>query len=114
MIKSEEGYRSCGKERHKRFCFENCSKIQAKKVILFGSFAYGKPVKGSDVDILVIMDTSLRSVEQAIEIRKTVGTFFPLDLIVRTPKQIEDRLSKGDFFIREILDKGEILYEVPD
>lgn len=88
--------------------------FRPKKVILFGSYAYGRPEEASDVDILVIMPTPLRSVEQAIEIRRTVRSSFPLDLIVRTPEQIEERLSLGDFFIKEVLVKGRVLYEAAD
>jgi predicted nucleotidyltransferase len=85
-----------------------------QKVILFGSYAYGQPEGASDVDILVIMDTSLRPVEQAIEIRKAVKSPFPLDLLVRTPEQIEERLSLGDFFIKEMLTRGKVIYEATD
>ena len=89
-------------------------RFRPKKVIIFGSFAYGKPIEGSDVDILVIMDTSLRSVEQALELRKAIKAPFPMDLIVRTPKQIEERLALGDFFVKEVLTKGKLLYETSD
>lgn len=88
--------------------------FKPQKVILFGSYAYGRPKEASDVDILVIMHTPMRSIEQAIEIRKTVKASFPMDLIVRTPKQIEERLSLGDFFVKEVLAKGRVIYEASD
>ncbi len=96
------------------FVLKIVQRFKPQKVILFGSFAYGKPSEGSDVDILVIMNTSLRPVEQAIKIRRIVRAPFPLDLIVRTPKQIEERLSMGDFFIKEVLKKGWVIYEASD
>jgi predicted nucleotidyltransferase len=88
--------------------------FKPQKVILFGSYAYGKPQEASDVDILVVMDTPLRSTEQAIQIRKTIRAPFPLDLIVRTPQEIKNRLLMGDFFIKEIFSKGKVLYEASD
>lgn len=82
-----------------------------QKIILFGSWSYGEPRWDSDVDLLVIMDTKRRPVEQAIEIYRKVDVPFPLDLLVRTPKQVEERLQLGDMFIAEILSKGKVLYE---
>ena len=35
----------------------------------------------------------------------------PMDVIVRTPEEVEARLELGDFFIKEILDKGKVLYQ---
>jgi hypothetical protein len=35
----------------------------------------------------------------------------PIDVLVRTPEEIAKRLSMGDTFIREILEKGVVLYE---
>ncbi|MGH2586413.1 MAG: nucleotidyltransferase domain-containing protein [Dehalococcoidia bacterium] len=83
-------------------------------VILFGSYAYGEPTPDSDVDLLVTMETPLRPVDQAVEIRSKVSFPFPLDLIVRTPAQVAERVRIGDPFFREILDKGITLYEATD
>lgn len=101
-------------EQIEEFALRIVRAFRPKKVILFGSYAYGRPEEASDVDILVIMPTPLRSVEQAIEIRRTVKSSFPLDLIVRTPEQVEERVSLGDFFIKEVLTKGKVLYEATD
>ncbi len=81
-------------------------KFRPQKIILFGSYAYGKPEKGSDIDLLVIMDTDISVREQAFLIRKELESIVPVDIIVRTPKQIEERISLGDFFIKKILEKG--------
>jgi len=82
-----------------------------EKILLFGSYAYGKPTPDSDVDLLVSMKTSLRPVQQAAQIRNTIEFPFAVDLIVRTPEQIEQRLAMGDGFIREITTNGRVLYE---
>lgn len=86
-------------------------KFHPNKIILFGSYAYGIPTQDSDVDLLVIMNTKRRSVEQAVVVRQSVDFPFPVDLIVRTPEQIDERLHLGDFFIKEILTRGKVLYE---
>jgi predicted nucleotidyltransferase len=81
------------------------------KIWLFGSFAYGTPTPDSDVDLLIAMDTPLRNVQQAVEIRKAVTFPFPVDLLVRTPQQIAERLAVGDVFFQEVLTKGIVLHE---
>lgn len=81
------------------------------KIILFGSYAYGKPTEDSDVDMLVIMPFEGKGVRKATEILLATDPRFPIDLLVRTPEQIRTRLKLGDFFIREITEKGKVLYE---
>ena len=81
------------------------------KIILFGSYAYGKPTEDSDVDILVIMPFKGRNPEKATEIWMATKPKFPIDIMVRKPAEIKKRLKMGDFFLREITEKGEVLYE---
>ncbi len=86
--------------------------FQPEKIILFGSYAYGQPKPESDVDLLVVMDTSLRSRQQRLEISRVLSPRpFPLDIIVRTPKQLEERIAMGDLFLLEIVTGGKVLYE---
>jgi len=87
-------------------------KFQPERIILFGSYAYGRPRPESDVDLLVIMDTPLRSRQQRLEISRALSPRpFPLDIIVRTPEQMEERLALGDLFLQEITTRGKVLYE---
>lgn len=83
-------------------------------VILFGSYAYGQPTTDSDVDLLVTMETPLRAVDQAVTIRDAVDFPFPTDLLVRTPRQVEERLAMDDLFLKEVLSRGIVLYEAAD
>jgi predicted nucleotidyltransferase len=81
------------------------------KVILFGSYACGTPHRDSDVDLLVIMDSEDTMTRRMIEVkRKAKVAFLPMDILVYTPQEVEARLAMGDFFIREILDRGKVLY----
>jgi hypothetical protein len=50
-------------------------------------------------------------VNQAIRIHDALDSPFSLDLIVRTPRQIERGLKQDDWFLREIIEKGKTLYE---
>ena len=81
------------------------------RIILFGSYAYGRPGNDSDVDILVVLPFKGKPVRKAIEIRNKVNAGVPLDLIVRTPEQVADRIAQNDWFMREILERGHTLYE---
>jgi len=93
-----------------RFANEVAKRFQPDKIILFGSHAYGTPHVDSDVDILVVMPAR-NELGQAVQIRLAVDYSFPLDLLVRTPKNLAWRLADGDSFLKEILAKGEVLYE---
>jgi predicted nucleotidyltransferase len=82
-----------------------------KKVVLFGSYAYGVPSQDSDVDLLVVMDYEGGSALKSVEILNAVNPSFAIDLLVRTPEQVRQRIKLGDFFMKEIIDKGKVLYE---
>jgi uncharacterized protein len=88
--------------------------FQPRKIVLFGSYAYGRPTPDSDVDLLVIMPFDRKRGRKSLEIRQGIEANFPLDLIVRTPEFIAQRLKWGDCFTAEILAKGDVLYEGPD
>jgi uncharacterized protein len=82
-----------------------------QRIILFGSYAHGTPTDDSDVDLLVILPFKEKSTTKAIEIRGKIKPKIPVDLLVRTPQQIEERIAMNDWFIREIVEHGKTLYE---
>jgi predicted nucleotidyltransferase len=94
----------------RRFARRVAECFQPDKVILFGSHAYGTPHADSDVDILVIMPARNQH-DQAARIRWRVPAPFPMDLLVRTPKNLSWRLAEGDSFHAEIMTRGKVLYE---
>jgi len=83
----------------------------AERVILFGAYARGNANPDSDVDILVIGPFEGRGVDRSVEIRMQLRPAFPLDLLVRTPEKVRERIEMGDMFMREILEQGRVLYE---
>lgn len=85
--------------------------FQPEKIILFGSWAYGKPDMSSDIDLLVVMPFEGLGAHKALEIIREVRPQLPVDLIVKTPEDICQRLALNDFFLKEIMEKGKVLYE---
>lgn len=83
------------------------------KIILFGSYAYGVPDKDSDIDLLIIKDTQDRPIDRRVAVARIVSDpkrLIPFQPIVLTPVEVQERLEVGDQFVREILEKGEVLY----
>src|SRR5713101_3042831 len=97
----------------RRYARAIADRFQPERIILFGSFAYGKLNADSDVDLLVIMPARNQR-SQSYKIRLALSAPFPLDLLVRTPETMRWRVEEGDSFLREIVAKGKILYEKAD
>jgi predicted nucleotidyltransferase len=85
--------------------------FQPDQIILFGSYAYGTPRADSDVDLLVVMPFEGHPAYKAIEILERVDPPFAVDLLVRTPEELQRRLALNDFFLHDIVTKGRLLYE---
>jgi len=90
---------------------EVARQFKPQRIILFGSYAYGKPTPDSDVDLLVILPHEGKDWRQAARIRGRLRAAFPLDLLVRTPEEVERRVAEGDPFLADIQSTGEVLYE---
>ena len=78
---------------------------------MFGSYAYGTPDEDSDIDLLVVLSFSGSHIAKAVEIVRAVNPPFSVDLIVWRPEELALRLVQGDFFLREIVAKGKVLYD---
>ena len=81
-----------------------------EKIMLFGSYAWGVPNVDSDVDLCIVKKTkNTRDMARKID-GSLWGRTFPIDIIVYTPSTIKERIKK-DFFVKDIFEKGKILYE---
>lgn len=86
--------------------------LDPERIILFGSYACGAPTPDSDVDLLIIVDTSAPQRERYLAVSRLLRPRpFPVDILVKTPEEIRQAEEKGDVFIREILSRGQVLYE---
>lgn len=97
-----------------QLCNEIAREFHPDRIVLFGSNAYGNPRPGSDVDLLIVMPFEGSPFRQAAKILshvvKTVG-IFPLDLLVRTGRQVQERIQIGDSFMRDVIERGRVMYE---
>lgn len=82
-----------------------------EKIILFGSYAYGKPKPSSDIDMLIVKKTKKRRIDRIKDVLYMIDNDFPFEPIVYTPREINERLILGDFFLETVMQKGKILYE---
>jgi predicted nucleotidyltransferase len=97
----------------RRYARAIAEEFRPDKIILFGSYAYGTPNAGSDVDLLVVMPARNEH-DQAVRIRYRLAAPFPVDLIVRTPYQMGWRLKEGESFLTAVVSRGKVLYEKDD
>ncbi|MCX9010598.1 MAG: nucleotidyltransferase domain-containing protein [Candidatus Methanoperedens sp.] len=84
-----------------------------EQIILFGSYAYGNPTEESDIDLLIVKDTSEPILARWVRVRKLVSDLrrgFAFSPIIVTPAELENRLGKGDPFFEGILKRGKKLY----
>lgn len=98
-------------ERIRGLCDRIARDFHPERIILFGSYARGDADEDSDVDLLVIMPFEGKGARKAAEIMKRVRPEFPVDVVVRTPETIRERIELGDFFLREAVEKGKVLHE---
>lgn len=83
--------------------------IEVSQIILYGSYAKGKPKEYSDIDIAVVSPAFKKfDIFERQEILSRAHHNFgePLEPIGLTPEQIKEK--KG--FVREIVESGVIVY----
>ncbi len=93
-----------------RFAAEIGREFGPEQVILFGSYAKGTARPDSDVDLLVVMPGDVSGAKVAAEIINRLKPTIPLELLVRSSRQLQDRLAKNDYFLREVVATGKRLY----
>ncbi|MBS1789509.1 MAG: nucleotidyltransferase domain-containing protein [Acidobacteria bacterium] len=95
----------------KRLCKQISDAFAPEQIILFGSQAYGTPTPDSDIDLLVVMHYESSHSAQAIQILNQLNVLAPIDLLVRSPEEVRERIEIGDNFMREIFERGKVMYE---
>lgn len=89
------------------------ARYQPQKIILFGSYAYGTPDRDSDIDLLIVKETSEIPFMRRVTVRRICHNphrHVPFQPLVVTPQEWQQRLELRDPFFEEIDRKGEVLY----
>lgn len=89
------------------------SAYRPDRIILYGSLAWGSPGADCDIDLLIIKETDETPLQRRIHVRRLVAQAerrIPFSPLVLTPEELQQRLSLGDPFYRQILDQGTVLY----
>ncbi|TVQ96849.1 MAG: nucleotidyltransferase domain-containing protein [Desulfovibrionales bacterium] len=87
------------------------TKWNPKKVILFGTMAKGEVSEWSDIDLVVVEETSLPFYQRLYQVRKLLRPQVAMDVIVYTPDEFETMCAERAFMKDEVVDHGKVLYE---
>ena len=84
-----------------------------QKIYLFGSYATGKQTHDSDIDLLIIKETTQRKIERNRQVRRCIKTYPQngLDIFVFTPFELQEGLNQIINIGKEAVTTGKLLYE---
>lgn len=82
-----------------------------EKIILFGSYAWGRPNEDSDFDLLIVKKNKKDFLTEQKKVRKIIDGEIAVDILISTPEEVKKRLDLGDFFFRDIIKKGKYFYD---
>jgi predicted nucleotidyltransferase len=85
---------------------------RVQRAILFGSFARGEATRHSDVDLLVVQQTTKRWLDRYEGLLREVSQAVPgrdVDLLIYTPEEL-DRMQERPL-IQLALNEGRVIYE---
>jgi len=89
-------------------------KFNTKKIILFGSYAYGNPESGSDLDLCIIADLkNKRKIDLIRDIRREISSNFqiPIDILLYDNKDFNERSIHKNTLEYKILNSGKLFNE---
>ncbi len=89
------------------------SRFSPEKIILFGSYASGRPHEDSDVDLLVVMPSQDPPLRRRIRLRRALRDperRIPIELLALTPEEVRAARENRDPFLTDILEHGRVLY----
>ena len=102
-------------KRFKRPVMTSCASSRRYKLRFLALMRMVRPTESSDVDLLVVLPVPKSETRQReIEIRERLARPFRLHVLVHSPEDLAYRLVYNDWFLREITEKGEVLYETPN
>lgn len=95
----------------KRYCDGIAAAFKPRRIILFGSYAYGHPTEDSDVDVMVVMPKNRYKRDLGFQMRMQVPAPFPVDVLVEPDDKLQRRIADRESFILDVTEKGRVMYE---
>ena len=89
------------------------AEYKPQRIVLYGSRATGSAGPDSDIDLLIIKDTPKRFMDRWVEVRRILSDphrSIPVETLILTPQELDQRLAIGDQFVAEIVREGKVLY----
>ena len=87
----------------------------ARRAIVFGSYARGDANEYSDLDMIIVADTDKRFPQRHKDFRPVFRSWDPwgksLDLLIYTPEELELMQDRRNPFICAALQEGVVVYE---
>ncbi len=84
------------------------------KVILFGSFARGDYHEHSDVDLLIIKETTEPFLRRLDSVLNQCTGDIAVESLVYTPSEFDEMLKQGRAFLEHVMSEGRVVYEKPE
>lgn len=104
------------REEHQKALWQEVDRLSAvaselgvRRVILFGSLLKKRPGLTTDLDLLIVWDTSLSFLERTVELYRRLQPRVATDLLVYTSKEMERMIHTP--LVRRALEEGKVLYE---
>jgi len=95
-----------------KLIIEKIKKVSSPiRIILFGSYAYGVPENGSDIDLLIIkknITSKIAEINKAVTALKEIP--FPKDILVASPEEYDFYSKEAGSLYRTIAEKGTVIY----
>lgn len=91
------------------------SSYNPDKIILFGSYARGNYSENSDLDFILIKETTAPKHKRGVEVRKLFfGLPIPMDFKIYTSAEFNNELANKYSFLSSAIKGSKILYERQD
>jgi predicted nucleotidyltransferase len=87
---------------------------QPERIVLFGSFARGDFHEDSDVDLLIVKDTTESPLRRMGAVLDNCEGDIAVEALICTPAEFESMLRRGSSFLRQALAEGRTVYERPE
>jgi len=83
----------------------------AIKALAFGSVARGEADQWSDLDLVIVADTSRPFLERFKDFAGLYDVWPRLDLLIYTPEEFDRMLAGGNPFIQRVVTEGVVMHE---